>query len=63
MAGHGEKLSRKQEDAIAARCQFFDDCGSLAGEEPAANLESADDAAQAIGQRARLTGGIDVERD
>ena len=35
----------------------------MAREQPAADLEAADDAAQPVGERARLGGRVDVERD
>ena len=52
-----------EEHAIAAADQLFDERRAVAGEQPAADLEAADRAAQRVGERARLVGGVDVERD
>ena len=43
--------------------ELLDDRRPVAGEQPAADLEAADGAAQRVGERARLVGGVDVERD
>ena len=52
-----------EKHAIAAGDQFLDDRRPVAGEELAADLESADRAPQLIGQLPGLGERIDIERD
>ena len=52
-----------EEDAIASRGELLDDRRPQAGEQATADLETADRAAQRIGQRPRLSGRVDVESD
>ena len=52
-----------EEDAVAAARQRADDVRAFGGEEPAADLEAADDAAQRVGQRDRRRAVLDVERN
>jgi hypothetical protein len=52
-----------QEDPVAARCELLDKRRSLAREQSAADLETANRSAQLISERARLGGGVDIEGD
>ena len=52
-----------EKDAVAARDQLFDDRWAVAGEQAAADLESADRAAKPIGEAPRVIRRVDVERD
>jgi hypothetical protein len=52
-----------EEDAATAARQRADDIGTLGGEEPAADLEAADDIAQIVGERQRRGAVLDVERN
>src|SRR5262249_31076915 len=52
-----------EEDAVALCDQFFDEPGTVAGEESGSNLESTDGAPQQIGETARLLEGIDIQRN
>ena len=52
-----------EEHAVASRRELLDERRPLAGEQPAADLEAANDIPQAIRQAARVGRRIDVERD
>jgi len=52
-----------EEHTIAAVCELLDQMRPLCGEQAAAYLESASDAAQPIGKRARVPSRVDVKRD
>ena len=52
-----------EEDAVTARRKLLDNRWPLAREKTAPDLESADQPPQRVGERARFSGGIDVEGD
>ena len=65
-AGHGIRdvvELQIEKHAVAARHKVVDERRAVAGEEPAADLEPAGDAAKTIGQRERICSGVDVECD
>jgi len=52
-----------QKYAVASCRNLFDNRWSTPREKAAADLEAANEPSQPVGERARLAGGIDVERD